>query len=261
MKSEPLRQLIIGVVALTALTALTACGSDGDTDAAVSTEASNAVSDAGPDEVSDAVADRDSSEVSSEGAAASDHSDGSFDEPDPATTSPTTAPADSPADSPTTSAPTTSTTMAPTTSTTIEEVVEVATCSAPIEEEFDPTSSQHVLPGAVEPNYLTDPPTSGPHTAGPSRTGVLDETLARGVQIGVLEAGGVIIHHNGLDDDSIAALASLADTEGVSLMANEVVPDGGVIATAWLHKVTCDGAEPDAVQAFIDGHLDAVDGH
>src|SRR5260221_10241892 len=58
----------------------------------------------------------------------------------------------------------------------------------------------HVLPGAPEPTYLTDPPTSGPHTPGVKPTGVATPPLERPVQGGALEAGiGPVQYRDGGD--------------------------------------------------------------
>ncbi len=231
---------------------LSACGdsSDNSTADAASLESDNAAGAADSDGDGDGA-----SSAGTAGLAASDHSDGSFgaDEPD-----------EPEGDEPEASASTSTSTTAEATTTVPTTAPAEATpvCGPIVTEDFDPTSSQHVLPGAVEPIYFTDPPTSGPHTAGPAFTGVLDTTLDRPVQIGVMEAGGVIIHHNGLTDEEAALLVPLTETESVSLMSNDVLEPGQVVATAWLHKITCDGADPEAISEFVAARLNAFDeGH
>ena len=57
----------------------------------------------------------------------------------------------------------------------------------------------HVLPGAEEVDYITDPPTSGPHLASPSTSDLRDSPLAPAVQVGLLEEGRVVVQHHGLE--------------------------------------------------------------
>src|SRR5690242_8829353 len=66
-------------------------------------------------------------------------------------------------------------------------------CGAPIAEPIDPLSSQHLLPGAPEPHYTTDPPTSGAHRPGPLPPPVLNSPLDRPAQVAALEGGTVLI--------------------------------------------------------------------
>ena len=47
-------------------------------------------------------------------------------------------------------------------------------CGAVQQERIDPDHLVHLLPGADEPAYLTDPPTSGPHAPSAPRQGVAD---------------------------------------------------------------------------------------
>ena len=122
-----------------------------------------------------------------------------------------------------------------------------AACASVVVEALDPASIQHVLPGAPEPTYATDPPTSGAHRAGPTPTGVVDQPLPRSVQVAVLEQGGVVVQHR--DPADRAALAPLGGDRVV------VAPDPDlpvrVVATAWRHKLACTGLDVDALRSFI----------
>ena len=120
-------------------------------------------------------------------------------------------------------------------------------------EALDPSSANHVLPGAPEPEYRTDPPTSGPHLATDMLSGVIDEPLARPAQVGSLELGGIVIQHTGLDDDERAAVEAVAD-EGVAVAPAPDLP-APVVATAWLFKLTCDDVDVDALRTFAEDHL------
>jgi drug/metabolite transporter (DMT)-like permease len=126
-------------------------------------------------------------------------------------------------------------------------------CGADQREAFDPASASHVLVGGPEPEYQTDPPTSGPHAPGTLASGVLADAMSRPEQVGSLEAGGVLLQHRDLTADELAELESLAG-EGVAVVPNADLPDR-VVATAWLFKLSCEGIDVDALRAFVDDHL------
>ena len=127
-----------------------------------------------------------------------------------------------------------------------------SSCGPERREALDPTSAAHVLPGAPEPEYLTDPPTSGPHEPGTLLSGVLDEPLARPVQVGTLEAGGVLFQHRDLSDEERGELESLAG-DGIAVAPASDLPER-VVATAWLFKQTCDAVDVEALRTFAEGH-------
>lgn len=123
-------------------------------------------------------------------------------------------------------------------------------CGPVVEEPLDPGSTHHLLPGAPETVYVTDPPTSGPHRTGGLPTGAVDEPVPRVVQVGVLEGGGVVVQYR--DPADRGALVALAG-ERVVVAPNPTLPRR-VIATAWRHKLTCTGGvDPVALRRFIEG--------
>ena len=126
-------------------------------------------------------------------------------------------------------------------------------CGPERREALDPASATHVLPGADEPAYLTDTPTSGPHSPGTLLSGVLDEPLSHPAQVGTLEAGGVLLQHRDLEPAELAELEALAG-EDVAVAPNPGLADR-VVATAWLFKQTCDGVDVDALRAFAEAHV------
>lgn len=134
---------------------------------------------------------------------------------------------------------------------------ESSACDPVRRERADPASTLHLLPGATEPEYLSDPPTSGAHRAGPLPDAVLDDPLDRPSQVGVLEQGGVLLQHRGLDDSERAELESLAG-DGVVVAPNPDL-DEAVVATAWTVKLRCAGVDPDALRDFVDQHLTPVE--
>jgi hypothetical protein len=127
-----------------------------------------------------------------------------------------------------------------------------AACSAEVREAFDPNSLQHVLPGGRAPEYLTNPPTSGPHVPGPALSGVRTDVLDKPTQVGALEAGSVLLQHRDLDDASRQQLEALAGDQ-VIVAPNPDLP-AKVVATAWVTKQTCSSVDAAAVNAFIAAH-------
>lgn len=126
-------------------------------------------------------------------------------------------------------------------------------CGPVIRERLDPSSPVHLLPGAPEPDYLSDPPTSGPHLSGRPPAGVVDQPLDRPTQVLVLEEGGVLIQYHGLDDSDVAGLAELA-SDSVVVAPNPALADP-VVATAWLNKLTCEEVDLEALSRFVAEHV------
>lgn len=127
-------------------------------------------------------------------------------------------------------------------------------CGEVLQERIDPDHLVHLLPGAAEPGYLTDPPTSGPHAPAAARSGVIDEPLSRAEQVGQLEAGVVLLQHDAtVEGDDLAALEALGDEPAVLVLPNDGLP-APIVATAWTRKLVCsslDGGGDDAVAAFV----------
>jgi hypothetical protein len=143
-------------------------------------------------------------------------------------------------------------------STSTSTTVAAPICAAAVTEPLDSTSFQHVI-GDAELIYQSDPPTSGPHKAGPVLGGVLDEPLTRPRQVGQLEAGGILLQHRDLSPDELAALTSLA-ADDVAVVPNADLPSR-VVATSWLHKQVCDGVDVAALQQFVTDHRGQGPGH
>jgi hypothetical protein len=118
-------------------------------------------------------------------------------------------------------------------------------------EALDPEYLVHVLGDEDDLEYTSDPPTSGPHLPSPPLDGVVDEPISRPLQVGILEAGDVLLQH----DPELAAadrarLEALAG-DGVVVAPN---PDlrAPVVATAWLYKQACDRVDVDVLRAFVE---------
>lgn len=125
-------------------------------------------------------------------------------------------------------------------------------CAREVHEPLDPRSTQHVLAGAVEPRFASDPPTSGPHLAGPLPSGARSEPLARPVQVALLEEGVVLVQHRpsaAADRDRLEALAG----DHVVVAPNPGL-DTAVVATAWRWRMRCRAVDLPALRTFVTTH-------
>jgi drug/metabolite transporter (DMT)-like permease len=126
-------------------------------------------------------------------------------------------------------------------------------CGPVQREALDSSYLVHVLPGSEPAEYASDPPTSGPHQPSPPIAGVSDEPLSRPVQVGILERGDVLLQHRpDVPEDHVADLAALAG-DGVVVAPNPDL-DEPVVATAWVHRQSCDEVDAEILRAFIDDH-------
>ena len=120
-------------------------------------------------------------------------------------------------------------------------------------EALDPDFLVHVRPDQ-EVAYTSDPPTSGPHQVTPPVTGAVEDPLPRPVQVGILEAGDVLLQHRpGLPADELEALRRLAGDHVV--VAPNPDLDDAVVATAWVHKRTCTAVDVGALEGFVDARV------
>jgi len=133
-------------------------------------------------------------------------------------------------------------------------VLLLSTCSSgnesvctELREPEDPTSDRHIV-GNDRFEYLTHPPTSGPHVAGPVPSGVLTEPVPPALQVRLLEAGGVMVQYDPSVD--AADLLPLADDRTVVAPGDEL--PAPVIATAWTWKLSCAVAAIEQIERFAD---------
>lgn len=124
-------------------------------------------------------------------------------------------------------------------------------CGPILRESLDSAYLVHVLGTDTDVEYTSDPPTSGPHQPGPPVDGVVEEPIARPIQVGILERGDVLIQHD--PDVPAAELAPLA-AAGIVIAPNPDLP-ASVVATAWTYKRTCTSVDLTALEEFIDERL------
>jgi hypothetical protein len=124
-------------------------------------------------------------------------------------------------------------------------------CGPITREALDPAYLVHVLGNAAGVEYTSDPPTSGPHQPAPPVEGVVEDPIPRPIQVGILERGDILVQHDpDLDADDRGRLEALA-ADGVVVAPSPDLP-APVVATAWVHKRTCETVDADALQAFIE---------
>ncbi|HVM63949.1 MAG TPA: DUF3105 domain-containing protein [Acidimicrobiales bacterium] len=121
-------------------------------------------------------------------------------------------------------------------------------CTGPRHEALDIRSTIHLLPGAPEPPYSTDPPTSGAHRVGYYPSGVNAAAIARPTQVALLEKGFVIVQYRSAP--AAAALAPLAAASPYVAVAPDPTLPNAVVATSWLYDLRCASAAPGAVAAI-----------
>jgi len=124
----------------------------------------------------------------------------------------------------------------------------------PVRREPLDSRSFHLLPGADEPTYRTDPPTSGPHIASATPPSVSPDPISAPVQVGMLEEGTVLIQHRGLDATDREAVEGLGGDGVVVAPAESLPEDATVVVTAWVTKQVCTGVDVDALRDFARDH-------
>ncbi|HUQ39283.1 MAG TPA: DUF3105 domain-containing protein [Acidimicrobiales bacterium] len=124
-------------------------------------------------------------------------------------------------------------------------------CGVVVEEALDPQTGRHLLPGAAEPTYPSDPPTSGPHPSGGAPpTGIVAAPIPRPLQVQLLEKGGAVIQYRDLGQADVARLRTLA-APTVAVAPGPPDLPAPIVATAWVHKQLCEAVDTDALAAFV----------
>jgi hypothetical protein len=129
-----------------------------------------------------------------------------------------------------------------------------------VEERLDPQTGHHLLPGAPEPTYASDPPTSGPHPSGGTPpTGVVATPIPRPRQVQLLEKGGAVIQWRGLAQADVDRLNALASPT-VAVAPGPADLPAPIVATAWVHKQLCEAVDTDALTAFVRDYAKPPEG-
>ena len=131
-------------------------------------------------------------------------------------------------------------------------------CGDVVTEPLAVDAGVHVLDpsrGGTEPS-----PTSGPHSPTVA-SGVLDRVLGAPEQIGVLERGDTLIQYRpgDVEGESLAAVRAMAGARTV--VAPNPNLDHPVVATAWLHRMSCESVDTAALGRFAEQYRDLSQGH
>ncbi len=113
----------------------------------------------------------------------------------------------------------------------------------------------HLLGDAEPPvPYSSVPPSSGWHASGAPPIGVFDRPLSEPEQVLALEAGGVVVTHNAIDDASLDALRSLATDDfpdRLVVTPYSDIPAGTLVFTSWGAQQRCDALDTAALQRYV----------
>lgn len=104
--------------------------------------------------------------------------------------------------------------------------------------------------GPVE--YDQSPPVAGPHDAVWANCGFYDGEVPNENAVHALEHGAVWITYDDVDEDTLEALAEMADANARLLVSE--YPDQGapLVLTAWNRQLSVEDLDDDRVEAFID---------
>jgi Protein of unknown function (DUF3105) len=124
-----------------------------------------------------------------------------------------------------------------------------------------PDLGQEHVPVNQQPEYNSNPPTSGPHYVSQAEWGIHEQAPADGALVHNLEHGGIVISYN---PDRVGG----EELENLEIQARElsqinprviVTPranlDAAIALTAWTYLQKLDNYDPDAVRAFYDAHI------
>ena len=113
----------------------------------------------------------------------------------------------------------------------------------------------HIANDRTGSGYTSNPPTSGSHFTNTAGTGVSAAEVPNERLIHNLEHGGVVIHHNRLADDQLAALTEKVrdlDDAKLLLVPNSALPaTTNVALTAWGRLQTCERYDADVLDGFL----------
>lgn len=128
------------------------------------------------------------------------------------------------------------------------------------EERIPIQGGEHLIGDASPPvPYHSTPPTSGWHTSGSLEIRVFgdEEALSEPRQVGVLEAGGVVVTHHGLETADRRALEDFIAARYPGRVAVTPYPElgpGQVALAAWGRLQRCDAVDLEAIRAFANAH-------
>jgi hypothetical protein len=125
---------------------------------------------------------------------------------------------------------------------------------APAEVAWPDQGHDHIPgPGFPHAAYLSNPPTSGPHTPYVARWGVHEGPVPDEVLVHNLEHGGVVIGHRCTDCPAVVAeLKALAEGYPLVVIAPNPELPAPVVLSAWRHTLSVERLDEPARKAIAD---------
>lgn len=125
-------------------------------------------------------------------------------------------------------------------------------------ESVDDLGGGHVNEGTTVTDYNTDPPTSGQHYPSTAGWGIRDQPVPNEYQVHNLEHGGIVIQYNSsVTAEEISELEDIVSQCDVKLLlAPRPDMEQRISVTAWTYYQNFDEVDRDAIQDFIDAHVD-----
>jgi hypothetical protein len=119
-------------------------------------------------------------------------------------------------------------------------------------ETFDDMGTEHLEPGAPTPEYNSDPPTSGPHSATPAPCGIYRQPVPDPAYLHSMEHGAIVVQYDpDLSQDQIEELEEIGRQVGGEII---VAPRPGnpapVSLAAWTNLLLVDEVDGDLIAAF-----------
>lgn len=125
---------------------------------------------------------------------------------------------------------------------------------APVEVAWPDQGHDHIpVPAFPHAAYLSNPPTSGPHTPYVARWGVHKGPVPDEVLVHNLEHGGVVIGHRCADcPDVVAELKGLAEGYPLVVVAPNPKLPAPVVLSAWRHTLAVERLDEAGRRAIAD---------
>lgn len=122
----------------------------------------------------------------------------------------------------------------------------------------------HLIGDAAPPvPYSSTPPTSGWHQSGLPPVGIFTDAVPETRQVSALEAGGVVVTHNGLAPQDVAALADHVRESGVEdqvvVTPYGAIDPGEVVLASWGALQRCEGLDLDALDTYVAAYGNPIE--
>ncbi len=106
----------------------------------------------------------------------------------------------------------------------------------------------------VEPQYGTNPPTSGPHLQTPASAGFYDEPVRPGALVHNMEHGQIVLWYSPDASpetiDDVEALVEKEPSSTVAIPYPNVESAEGIVVTAWTVSMSCEKISEAAINDF-----------